>query len=75
MVECRYEIKTITPVASHTQRQMLGPVRKEDTMEGMTDKQYESTRETLLLLVLEILKNSESLEEARKKVEALLPNK
>lgn len=44
-------------------------------MEGMTDKQYESARETLLLLVLEILKNSESLEEARKKVEALLPNK
>lgn len=44
-------------------------------MEGMTDKQYESTRETLLLLVLEIMKNSESLDEARKKVEALLYQK
>lgn len=41
-------------------------------MEGMTDKQYESVRKTLLMLVLEILKNSTSLEEASKKVEALL---
>lgn len=44
-------------------------------MEGMTDKQFESARETLILLILEILKNSKSLEEASKRVEALLPNK
>ena len=41
-------------------------------MEGMTDKQFESARETLLLLVLELIKNSASLEEASAKVEALL---
>lgn len=44
-------------------------------MEGMTDNQYESARKTLLLLVLEIMKNSETLEEAREKVEALLSDK
>lgn len=44
-------------------------------MDGMTDLQYESARNTLLLLVLEMMKNSESLEEAIKKVEALLGEK
>lgn len=44
-------------------------------MEGMTDNQFESTRETLLLLVLEMIKNSKTLDEAREKVEALLHTK
>lgn len=44
-------------------------------MEGMTDNQYESARETLLLLVLELMKNSKTLDEAREKVEALLHTK
>lgn len=44
-------------------------------MEGMTDKQFESARETLLLLVLELMKNSKSLDEAIEKVGALLHDK
>lgn len=42
-------------------------------MVGMTDKQYFSDRETLILLILEMMRNSETLEEAVKKVETLLP--
>ena len=44
-------------------------------MNEMTDKQYENGRETLILLILEMMKNSEDLNEAMKKVEALLPQK
>ncbi len=41
-------------------------------MEGMTDKQFENARETLLLLVLEIIKSSKTLDEVAEKVKALL---
>ncbi len=41
-------------------------------MEGMTDKQFEDARETLILLILEMMKNSKTLEEATEKVKALL---
>ena len=41
-------------------------------MEGMTDKQFDTCRSDLLRLVLEMLKSSESLDEAIAKVEALL---
>ena len=44
-------------------------------MDEMTDKQYEKDRETLILLILEMMKNSNSLEEAEVKVKALLPDK
>jgi len=41
----------------------------------MTDKQYEDAKETLLRLVLEIMRNSADLTDAIEKVEALLPKK
>jgi len=47
----------------------------ENIIEGMTDKQFETVRKDLLLLVIEIIKNSKSLEEAQERVEALLNNK
>jgi hypothetical protein len=42
-------------------------------MEEMTDKQYNDNKRTLILLILEIIENSESLKEAKEKIEALLP--
>lgn len=44
-------------------------------MDGMTDKQYNDAKATLLRLVLEILRHSKDLNEAIEKVEALLPKK
>lgn len=44
-------------------------------MQEMTDKQYDEAKETLILLILEIMKNSETLAEAQEKVRALLPSK
>lgn len=41
-------------------------------MDGMTDKQYDDAKATLLRLVLEILRHSKDLSEAIEKVEALL---
>lgn len=41
-------------------------------MNEMTDMQFEEARETLILLIIEKMKNSETLEEAIQKVEALL---
>ena len=41
-------------------------------MDEMTDKQYEEDRKTLILLILEMMKNSKSLEEAEEKVRALI---
>lgn len=36
-------------------------------MEEMTDKQYNDNKRTLILLILEIIENSESLKEAKEK--------
>lgn len=44
-------------------------------MQEMTDKQYDEAKETLILLILEMMKNSKSLAEAEEKVKALLPSK
>lgn len=41
-------------------------------MEGMTDKQFAEYKETLIRLILEIIKNSADLKEAANKIEALL---
>ncbi len=44
-------------------------------MEEMTNEQYNDQKEMLIRLILEMLKNSKDLNDAEKKVEALLPNK
>ena len=41
-------------------------------VEGMTDEQFMEYREILLKLVLEMLENSETLEEAKNKIEKLM---
>ena len=41
-------------------------------VEGMTDEQFMDQREILLKLVLEMLENSETLEEAKNKIEKLM---
>jgi hypothetical protein len=41
-------------------------------VEGMTDEQFMDYKETLLKLVLEKLENSETLEEAKNKIEKLM---
>lgn len=41
-------------------------------MDGMTNEQYADTKETLIRYIIEMMKNSTDLEEAMKKVEALL---
>ena len=41
-------------------------------VEGMTDKQFMDYKEILLKLVLEKLENSETLEEAKNKIEKLM---
>ena len=41
-------------------------------VEGMTDEQFMDYREILLKLVLEKLENSETLEEAKNKIEKLM---
>ena len=41
-------------------------------VEGMTDEQFMDCKETLLKLVLEKLENSETLEEAKNKIEKLM---
>lgn len=41
-------------------------------VEGMTDEQFMNYREILLKLVLEMLENSETLEEAKNKIEKLM---
>ena len=43
-----------------------------DIVEGMTDEQFMEYREILLKLVLEMLENSETLEEAKNKIEKLM---
>ena len=43
-----------------------------NNVEGMTDKQFEDYKEILLKLVLEKLENSETLEEAKNKIEKLM---
>ena len=43
-----------------------------DIVEGMTDEQFMDYKETLLKLVLEKLENSETLEEAKNKIEKLM---
>lgn len=44
-------------------------------MDGMTDKQFQEYRETLLKLVLEKVENSKDLKEAVDKIKALLEDK
>lgn len=41
-------------------------------MNEMTDKQYEEARNTLILLILEIMKNSADLAEAEDRIRALI---
>lgn len=41
-------------------------------MDGMTNEQYTDAKETLIHYIIEMMKNSADLEEAIKKVEALL---
>ena len=41
-------------------------------VEGMTDEQFMDYKEILLQLVLEMLENSEMLEEAKNKIEKLM---
>ena len=41
-------------------------------VEGMTDEQFMDYKEILLQLVLEKLENSETLEEAKNKIEKLM---
>lgn len=53
---------------------MMARVRKENTMEDMNVSELlkEVTEENQTRKILEILKNSENLEEAIKKIEALI---
>lgn len=39
----------------------------------MTDKQFYEERKTLILLIIEMIKNSKNLAELEEKVKALLP--
>ena len=41
-------------------------------VEGMTDEQFMDYKEILLQLVLEMLENSETLKEAKNKIEKLM---
>ena len=41
-------------------------------MKNMTNEQFNQFKETLLKLVLEKLENSETLDEAKEKIEALI---
>ena len=41
-------------------------------VEGMTDEQFMAYKEILLQLVLEMIENSETLEEAKNKIEKLM---
>lgn len=43
-----------------------------NNIEGMTDEQFMDYREILLQLVLEMIENSETLEEAKNKIEKLM---
>ena len=43
-----------------------------NNVEGMTDKQFMEYKKTLLILVLEKLENSETLKEAKNKIEKLI---
>ena len=43
-----------------------------NNIEGMTDEQFMDYREILLQLVLEMIENSETLEEAKNKMEKLM---
>ena len=43
-----------------------------NNIEGMTDEQFMDYKEILLQLVLEMLENSETLEEAKNKIEKLM---
>lgn len=43
-----------------------------NNVEGMTDEQFMNYNEILLQLVLEMLENSETLEEAKNKIEKLM---
>ena len=43
-----------------------------NNVEGMTDKQFMEYKKTLLMLVLEKLENSETLKEAKNKIEKLI---
>ena len=43
-----------------------------NNVEGMTDEQFMDYKEILLQLVLEMLENSETLEEAKNKIEKLM---
>lgn len=42
-------------------------------MDGMTNEQYADAKETLIRYIIEMMKNSNDLDEAIRKVEALLP--
>ena len=43
-----------------------------NNVEGMTDEQFMTYKEILLQLVLEMIENSETLEEAKNKIEKLM---
>lgn len=43
-----------------------------NSVEGMTDEQFMAYKEILLQLVLEMIENSETLEEAKNKIEKLM---
>lgn len=45
-----------------------------EEVQGMTNEQYFESRKTLLLLVIELIKNSSDKDEAIKKIEALIPD-
>lgn len=49
-----------------------GSSGKEDYMDEMTNEQYADNKKTLILYIIEMMKNSADLNEAIEKVEALL---
>lgn len=51
---------------------ITGQDEKGGNMEGMTNEQYNDQKKTLILLILEMLKNSNDLKEAEQKIRALL---
>lgn len=54
---------------------ITGQDEKGEAMDGMTNEQYADVKETLIKFILEILDNSDTIEEAKTKIEALLPEK
>lgn len=68
----RYNIITESTKMCFLNPTGTGQTGKEVVMDEMTDKQFDDAKETLIRLILEMMKNSKDIEEAMKKVEALL---